>query len=120
MTTPRRPRPIAPRALALALTCMSALALLLPSSALGQGAPDPETEQRTEPKEEPARSLAEQETGVPGGVLLLIAYILLWVMLFVVLLLVMHKQRALAGEIATLEQRLEQAFAPHDDPDAQG
>ena len=132
MTTPRRPRSLAPRALALA--CLATLALILalaPTAAWAQGDPTPDQKidplieaddgpQEAAPPQGRARSLAEQETSVPGGVLLLIAYILLWVILFVVLLLVMNKQRALAAELEVLEQRLERAFASHDDPDAQG
>jgi hypothetical protein len=53
-------------------------------------------------------SLAEQETSVPGGSLLLISYIGLWLLILGFVILLLRQQRATESDLDELERRLDE------------
>jgi CcmD family protein len=57
-----------------------------------------------------ATSLAAQETTVPGGTLLMIAYIALWLLFSGYLFLIMRRQKALSRDLESLERRIDEAL----------
>ncbi len=56
------------------------------------------------------RSLAGQETSLPGGTLALIAYFVLWVLIFGLIVVTMRRQRKVDREIDELERRMDEVF----------
>ncbi len=80
---------------------------LLSTAALAQ---EPAAKATTE-----ALSLAAQETSVPGGTLMLIAYLALWLMVFAYIAMIMRRQSALNRDLAALERRMDEAFGGQDD-----
>lgn len=60
--------------------------------------------------QEGVESLAGKETSIPGGTLALVAYIVLWVLIFGFIIITMRRQRAIDGELAELERRMDEVF----------
>lgn len=60
--------------------------------------------------QEGVKSLASQDTSVPGGALLLICYMVLWVMIGGYVFFVMRRQKALADDLERLEGRLDEVL----------
>jgi len=54
-----------------------------------------------------AKSLASQETSVPGGWLLMAAYMVLWLAILAYLLFLAIRQQRLSRDIRDLERRLD-------------
>jgi hypothetical protein len=62
-----------------------------------------------------ASSLAEQETSVPGGNLMLIAYIGLWALILGFVIVLLRAQRAVERDLDDLERRLDELAARQPD-----
>lgn len=60
--------------------------------------------------QEGVESLAGKETTIPGGTLALVAYIVLWVLIFGFVIMTMRRQRAIDGDLAELERRMDEVF----------